>query len=223
MKREIVLDTETTGLDPQTGDRIVEIGCVELINKIPSGKFYHQYINPERDMPPAAEAVHGLSAAFLSKHPAFAEIAGDFLDFIGDTALVIHNAEFDMKFVNHHLRQLGFADIPQSRVTDTLKMARVKFPGAPASLDALCKRFSIDLSARTAHGALLDANLLSEVYLELTGGRQAGLLLSAASGGGETGGVVERMLRAPRPHAASEDEQRAHAEMVKKLKNPIWN
>lgn len=221
MKREIVLDTETTGLDPFSGHRVVEIGCVELINYIPTGKHFHQYINPERDMPPEAQAVHGLSAEFLSKHPTFGEIVSEFMDFIGDSQLVIHNAEFDMKFINFELKKFGFADMPMTRATDTVRIARTKFPGSPASLDALCKRFNIDLSGRKLHGALLDANLLASVYLELVGGRQADLgLLSAA--GGDTAGAVERIFRAARPFAVSADEEDAHRDMIKQLKNPLW-
>lgn len=222
MKREIILDTETTGLDPFSGDRVVEIGAVELINHIPTGRHYHQYINPERDMPPGAQAVHGLSSEFLRDKPVFAEICGDFMDFIGDSTLVIHNADFDMKFVNHHIKDLGFAAISMARVIDTLKMARQKFPGAPASLDALCKRFNVDLSGRTLHGALLDSNLLAQVYLELIGGRQAdlGLLASAAAGGG--GDTAVRQFRAPRPHAPNDAELESHADMLRQIKNPLW-
>jgi len=223
--REIILDTETTGMNPETGDRVVEIGCVELFNHIPTGKHYHQYINPERDMPAGAQAVHGLSAEFLSKYPTFGEIVSDFVDFIGDAPLVIHNADFDMKFINHHLGQFGFAALSMGRVIDTLKMARQKFPGAPASLDALCKRFNVDLSGRTLHGALLDCQLLAAVYVELIGGRQAGLNLTtaataAASGGGTAGG---RVYRAPRPHAPSAEEESAHKSMVQSIKNAIWS
>ena len=173
--REIVLDTETTGMDPFTGDRIVEIGCVELENHIPTGNYYHVYINPERDVPAEVVAVHGLTEEFLRDKPTFSEHYADFLDFIGDATLVIHNAEFDMKFINHHLQEMGAAAIPKTRVIDSLIMARQKFPGSPANLDALCKRFSIDNSNRTLHGALLDSELLAEVYLELLGGRQTGL------------------------------------------------
>ncbi|RMF09710.1 MAG: DNA polymerase III subunit epsilon, partial [Alphaproteobacteria bacterium] len=177
--REIVFDTETTGLDPAQGDRLVEIGCVELYNLVPTGKTFHVYINPERDMPQAAYEVHGLSEAFLRDHPVFAEVAADFLDFIGDATLVAHNAEFDMKFINAELTRLGFPPIGNDRVIDTLAIARRNFPGSPATLDALCKRFGIDNSARTKHGALLDAELLADVYLELRGGRQVGLAPAA--------------------------------------------
>jgi DNA polymerase III subunit epsilon len=177
--REIILDTETTGLSPSTGDRLVEIGCVELINHLPSGKTYHVYINPERDMPREAEAVHGLSAAFLKDKPVFKSIAQDFLDFIQVAPLIIHNASFDMGFINSELATIGRPAIPQSQVIDTLQMARRSHPMGPNSLDALCKRYGIDNSKRTKHGALLDAELLADVYLELIGGRQTALGLQA--------------------------------------------
>ena len=178
--REIVLDTETTGLDPQSGDRLVEIGCIELLNSLPSGQVFHRYIDPERDMPAEAFKVHGLSKEFLAGKPKFSEIARDFLDFIGDASLVIHNAEFDMKFINAELRRLNFEPLLNNRVVDTLALARRKHPGSPNSLDALCSRYGIDNSRRTKHGALLDSEILAEVYLELCGGRQTALLLTAA-------------------------------------------
>jgi DNA polymerase III subunit epsilon len=179
--REIILDTETTGLSPITGDRIVEIGAVELINHIPSGKTYHTYLNPERDMPKEAEAVHGLSLAFLKDKPLFKTIAEDFLNFVGDAPLIIHNASFDMGFINAELSSIGRAAIPPSQVIDTLQMARRSHPMGPNSLDALCRRYGIDNSKRTKHGALLDAELLADVYLELIGGRQTALSLQAQS------------------------------------------
>ena len=169
MTREIILDTETTGLDPASGHRLVEVGCVEMVNGSRTGQFYHCYLNPERDMPPDAERIHGLKIEFLQNKPFFRDICADFLAFLGDSPLVIHNAEFDLKFINHEIARLGHAPIPYSRATDTVKIARAKFPGAPANLDALCKRFEIDLSSRTKHGALLDAELLAEVYIELMG------------------------------------------------------
>lgn len=221
--REIVLDTETTGLDPSSGHRIVEIGCVELINHLPTGQVFHKYVNPERDMPPEAFAVHGLSAEFLARHPVFAELAGELVEFLGEAPLVIHNAEFDMRFLNAELRRLGFAPLPMSRAVDTVAIARRRFPGAQASLDALCRRFEIDNSARTRHGALLDAELLAEVYLELIGGRQPGLELGAISSGIRVAPPLPRTARPPRPHAPSPDEQEAHAAFLAKLKNPIWN
>lgn len=177
--REIILDTETTGLSPLTGDRLVEIGCVELINHIPTGATYHVYINPERDMPKEAEAVHGLSAIFLKDKPLFKSIAQEFLDFVGDAPLIIHNASFDMGFINAELATLGKSAISNSQVIDTLQLARRTHPMGPNSLDALCRRYGIDNSKRTKHGALLDAELLAEVYLELIGGRQTALILKA--------------------------------------------
>jgi DNA polymerase-3 subunit epsilon len=177
--REIVLDTETTGFEPETGDRIVEIGALELLGHIPTGRSFHVYINPERPMPEAAFAVHGLGDEFLRDKPVFAQVAQDFVEFIGDARLVIHNAAFDMKFLNHELGRLGYPVMPMDRAVDTVLMARRKFPGSPASLDALCRRFGIDNSGRTLHGALLDSQLLAEVYLELIGGRQPDFGLSA--------------------------------------------
>ncbi len=179
--REIVLDTETTGLDPQTGDRLVELGCIELFNSLPTGETFHRYIDPERDMPAEAFRVHGLSREFLTGKPKFAEIAEEFLAFIGDAKLVIHNAEFDMKFLNAELKRVGLTPLTFDRVIDTLSMARRKHPGAPNSLDALCARYGIDNSRRTKHGALLDSEILAEVYLELSGGRQAALQLATVA------------------------------------------
>ena len=187
--REIVLDTETTGLDPRKGDRVVEIGCVELINHVPTDNEYHVYINPERDMPTAAFEVHGLSEEFLSDKPVFADVAQGFLDFVGDSPLVIHNASFDMGFLNAELKMLGRPILPADRAIDTLMMARKKFPGSPSSLDALCRRYNIDLTVRDKHGALIDSILLARVYLELIGGAQPGLDLTEASTATKSGGV----------------------------------
>lgn len=220
--REIVLDTETTGFDPLQGDRIVEIGCVELINHLPTGQVYHQYINPERHMPDEAFKVHGLSDEFLSDKPVFAEIVAEFRAFIGNDPLVIHNAEFDMKFINAEFARLGFPTLPMSRAIDTVVMARKKFPGSPANLDALCRRFEIDNSNRTFHGALLDSELLAEVYLQLIGGRQPGFELGLANAKGGAAIKVERQRREPRPHAASAEELEIHASFIAKLKNAIW-
>lgn len=221
--REIVFDTETTGLDPAQGDRVVEIGCVELVNMIPTGRTYHTYLNPERDMPAEAQAVHGLSEEFLRAHPTFAEVVDDFLAFIADARLVAHNAEFDMKFINAELARLGFPAIPSLHVVDTLAITRRKFPGAPATLDALCKRFNIDNAARTLHGALLDAQLLAEVYLELMGGRQVGLALVGESSVGVAAVArAARQFRPPRPHAPSAEELAAHTAFVEKLPNALW-
>jgi DNA polymerase III subunit epsilon len=219
--REIVLDTETTGLDPADGHRIVEIGCIELVNHMPTGRVFHRHVNPERDMPEEAYAVHGLSAEFLATHPPFAVHAEEFLDFVGDGRLIIHNAEFDLKFLNAELRRLGKEKL-SCDVEDTLALARRRFPGAQASLDALCRRFAIDLTARTRHGALLDCELLAAVYLELIGGRQPGLefVAEAALAGAEV--AIVRPIRPARPHAASADELAAHAAMLALLKTPIW-
>ena len=220
--REIVLDTETTGLDPVSGHRVVEIACLELLNHIPTGRNYQTYLNPERDVPPDAIAVHGLSTEFLSDKPRFADIVDSLLEFIGDARLVAHNAEFDVRFLNAEFQRLQRPAWSGDRVVDTLQIARQKFPGAPASLDALCRRFAIDNSARTMHGALLDTELLADVYLELIGGRQAGLELMTNS---HTAVVMEaerRSQRPPRPHAPTVEELAAHAALVIQLKNPIW-
>lgn len=227
--REIVLDTETTGFDPASGDRIVEIGCVELHNRVPTGETYWVYINPERDMPTAAFEVHGLSEAFLADKPTFRDIVDDFLRFVADAPLVIHNAAFDMKFLNAELEASGRAPLPMSQSVDTVAIARSRFPGAPASLDALCKRFGIDNARRTKHGALLDSELLAEVYLELMGGRQAGLALAAdgpaaASGSSGAGSAssTDRPFRPARPHGPSAAEEAAHAAFLTKIADPIW-
>jgi DNA polymerase-3 subunit epsilon len=228
MMREIVLDTETTGLDPDAGDRIVEIGAVELVNHLPTGRTYHQYINPERDMPEEAFQVHGLSNEFLADKPRFAEIAGEFLDFIGDAKLVIHNASFDMRFLNAELDWAGFPRIEWSRAIDTLAIARQKFPGAPASLDALCRRFGVDNSNRTLHGALLDSQILAEVYLELIGGRQPDFGLAGAGSAAAGAGTREDDWRAgprprPLPSRLSAAEAAAHEEAVKRLgSEALW-
>lgn len=228
--REIVLDTETTGMDPFTGDRIVEIGCVELFNHIPTGNHYHVYINPERDVPAEVVAVHGLTEAFLKDKPVFAEIYSDFLDFIGDAKLVIHNAEFDMKFINHHIQEMGAPAISKNRIIDSLIMARQKFPGSPANLDALCKRFQIDNSNRTLHGALLDSELLAEVYLELLGGRQTGLGLgddtsktSISENKEHKSGQNQKPHREARIFQISDEELTAHQSMIETLgEKALW-
>ncbi len=220
--REIVLDTETTGLDPDAGHRLVEVACVELVNHLPTGRTFRRYINPERDMPQDAFAVHGLSEAFLATQPVFAEVAAEFLEFVGDAQLVIHNAEFDLKFVNAELARLGFPAIAAQRAIDTVQLARRRFPGAAASLDALCTRFNVDNSNRTLHGALLDAQLLSEVYLELIGGRQATIELVSGPGVISVAVDEERPVRPPRPHQPSADELAAHAALLQQIKGPIW-
>jgi DNA polymerase III subunit epsilon len=222
--REIVLDTETTGLDPLNGDRIVEIGAVELLNFMPTGKVFHTYLNPERNMPDGAARVHGLTDEFLADKPIFASVVDDLLTFIADDPLVIHNAPFDMSFVNVELTRLGFQQLPPSRATDTLTMARQKYPGAPNSLDALCKRLNIDASDREWHGALLDARLLAEVYLELRGGRQPGLAIGSNLGGAATSiKTTTHEFRAPRTHAPTEEEKGAHQEFLAQIENPMWN
>jgi len=219
--REIVLDTETTGFEYKQGHRIVEIGCVELDNHMPTGRTYHQYINPERDMPDGAFRVHGLSEEYLRDFPLFKEVAQEFLDFIGDTPLIIHNAGFDVPFLNWELKAHKFPEM-ENNVVDTLIIARKKFPGSPANLDALCRRFSIDNSNREKHGALLDSELLAEVYLELIGGRQPGLLLAKEAKGADEIAAKEHIFREPRPHRANEEELAAHAVFLEKITNPIW-
>jgi DNA polymerase-3 subunit epsilon len=219
--REIVLDTETTGLDPSDGHRVVEIACIELVNHVPSGRVFHRHINPERDMPEDAYAIHGLSAEFLAGFEPFAAVADAFLEFVADGRLIIHNAEFDLKFVNHELRRMGRSPLACSH-EDTLALARRRFPGAPASLDALCRRFEIDLSARTKHGALLDCELLAAVYLELIGGRQPGLDLAAERNADGSAVTILRPFRPARPHRATPEELIAHQALLAQLKQPLW-
>ena len=232
--REIVFDTETTGLDPKTGDRMVEIGCVEMVGRVETGRTYHAYYNPERDMPAGAEAVHGLSISFLETKPKFAETADELLEFLGDAPLVAHNAGFDFGFLNSELERTGRAPIGLDRMVDTVAIARKRHPGAKLSLDALCTRYGIDRSHRVKHGALLDAELLAQVYVELTGGRQIGLELAADAAARQDSGAqgnVEPIFgvalptgprREPRPHAASAEELARHAAFVAGLENAIW-
>ncbi|MEM6740963.1 MAG: DNA polymerase III subunit epsilon [Pseudomonadota bacterium] len=228
--REIVLDTETTGLDPNAGHRIVEIGGVELLNHVPTGRTYHQYINPKRDMPVEAFNVHGISAEFLADKPPFEAIGQGFLSFVGDAKLVIHNAPFDMGFLNAELKWAGLPTLPEHQALDTLAMARRRFPGSPGSLDALCRRFEIDNSRRTYHGALLDSEILAEVYLELIGGRQPGLVLSssAARGDGMAEAAPSEIWRpSPRaqalPSRLSDAERAAHDAMIEGLGDAaVW-
>lgn len=228
MLREIVLDTETTGLDPRKGDRLIEIGCVEIVNRIPTGREFHCFINPERDVPAEAEAVHGLSTQFLLDKPLFADVARDFTDFIAGDMLVIHNAAFDVGFLNMELERLKFASISMSRVVDTLQLARRKHPAGPNNLDALCKRYGIDNSKRIKHGALMDSLLLAEVYLELLGERQATLGLRAVRRGSgshaQHGGQATPVVRpAPLPPRMTEAEIRAHRAFVETLgTNALW-
>lgn len=226
MTREIVLDTETTGLSPQTGDRLVEIGCVELINHLPTGKHFHKYVNPQRDVPEEAFRVHGLSAAFLADKPLFADVVGEFLEFIGDATLVIHNAPFDMGFLNHELERIKRAKLANT-VIDTVMVARKVHPGSRVSLDALCKTYGIDNSKRTLHGALLDSEILAEVYLELIGGRQVGFALSTDTQVSTAETVAKRVAASPRPtplpSRITEAERAAHEALVKSLgPDALW-
>lgn len=227
--REIVFDTETTGLSPNDGHRLVEIGCVEIVNRCETGRSFHKYINPERSMPSEAEAVHGLSAIFLSDKPCFHEIVDELIEFLGDAPLVAHNASFDFTFLNWELENCGREPVHMARMIDTLAMARARHPGAKHSLDALCTRFGVDRSQRIKHGALLDAELLTQVYVELCGGRQIGLML-AEEAGRTTSAQIEtvviirapRTARPPRPHAASAAELARHAAFIQKLVDPLW-
>ena len=226
--REIVFDTETTGFDPLTGDRLVEIGAVELINHVPTGRTYHQYINPNRDVPEEVVKVHGLTNEFLKDYPFFEKVAQDWVDFIGDDGiLVAHNATFDMKFINYELKRLGYEEYQWDRVVDTLEIAKNKFPGQRNNLDALCKRFGVDNSQRTFHGALLDAQLLAEVYLELLGGAEPTMDLSSSNKSKTNTQteeiVVNKVYREPREFLFSDEDNIAHREFLKKnIKNPIW-
>jgi DNA polymerase III subunit epsilon len=219
--REVVLDTETTGLDPADGHRLVEIACIELFNHVPTGRALHRYLNPQRDMPAEALAVHGLTAEFLARHPPFGAVADELLAFIGDDRLIIHNAEFDLRFLNAELGRLARPPV-RCEIEDTLILARRRYPGAQASLDALCRRFAIDLSGRSKHSAKLDCDLLAAVYLELIGGRQPGLDLAVANGAAGVISALERPARPPRPHAPAKDELAAHALLLEKIKNPLW-
>jgi len=224
--REIVFDTETTGLDPGSGDRMVEIGCIEIFNRIETGRTFHAYFNPEREMPFGAEAVHGLTTIFLSDKPLFSDKAEELLEFIGDAPLVAHNASFDFAFMNFELERCGRPPVSMSRMVDTLTLARTRHPGAKHSLDALCVRFGIDRSQRVKHGALLDAQLLAQVYVELTGGRQIGLGLVADTAAihvnPASGPVVTREPRPARPHFAAVEELERHRAFIAKLVNPLW-
>ncbi len=221
--REVVLDTETTGLDPASGHRIVEMGAVELLNHLPTGLTYHQYINPERDMPEEAFRIHNLSEDFLADFPVFADVYQSFSEFIRDSRLIIHNAPFDLKFINAEFRLLGITPLSSAQVVDTLTLAQRRFPGAPVSLDALCRRFGVDASARTRHGALLDSELLAECYLELIGGRQTNLALTAQNGSAVAIKVVPKERREPRSFPLHEGEIERHAAFVADLKNAVWS
>jgi DNA polymerase-3 subunit epsilon len=221
--RENVIDTETTGLDPQDGHRIVEVACLELLHHVPTGRKFHCYVNPERDMPADALLVHGLTAEFLAAQPAFAAVADELAAFIGDDRLVIHNAEFDLAFINAELARLDRAPLA-CQFVDTLAVARRRFPGAPASLDALCRRFAIDLAARDKHGAEIDCGLLADVYIELLGGRQPGLDFAATAIDDIVGeiSIPQGPPRPPRPHAPTSDELAAHQAMLAAIKAPLW-
>ncbi|MEY8097546.1 DNA polymerase III subunit epsilon [Falsihalocynthiibacter sp. S25ZX9] len=225
--RELVLDTETTGFKPEEGDRLVEIGIVELMNQLPTGRTYHQYINPKRDMPQGAFEIHGLSIEFLSDKPVFADIAQDFVDFVGNDRMVIHNAAFDMKFLNAELGWVNRPLLPMSQALDTLAIARKRFPGSPASLDALCRRFGIDNSSRTLHGALLDSEILAEVYLELIGGRQPDFALKTSEQSQNDGSNGDSWRPKRRetalPSRLTEEEAAAHVEFINKMGDgAIW-
>ena len=229
--REIVFDTETTGLSPAGGDRMVEIGCVEMFNRVETGRSFHSYFNPGRPMPSEAEAVHGLSDRFLSDKPSFHERCEELLTFIGESPMIAHNAAFDFGFINHELGQCGRPLVCTSRMIDTLALARRKFPGAKHSLDALCTRFGVDRSQRIKHGALLDAQLLAQVYVELTGGRQIGLTLVAElveeagpmPEAASEAAPIDLVVRPARPHQASEEELARHAAFMARIADPIWN
>ena len=224
--REIVFDTETTGLNPAGGDRMVEIGCIEMINRVETGRSFHAYFNPQRTMPSEAEAVHGLSNLFLSAQPLFEDKVEELIEFLADSPLVAHNASFDFGFLNNELQLCGRPIVCMTRMVDTLVLARTRHPGAKHSLDALCTRFGVDRSLRVKHGALLDAQLLAQVYVELTGGRQIGLGLVADTNAkdirfsGPT--VTVREPRVPRPHFASAEELERHRAFIARMVNPLW-
>jgi DNA polymerase III subunit epsilon len=226
--REIVFDTETTGLSPLNGDRLVEIGCVELLNRVETGRTFHAYFNPGRPMPSEAEAVHGLSDAFLSDKPLFGDICEELLEFLGDRPLVAHNATFDFGFLNHELQHCGRPLISLTRMVDTLTIARQRHPGAKHSLDALCTRFGVDRSVRIKHGALIDAQLLAQCYVELTGGRQIGFTLAEEKSAELRPEISLRTVsapikvRPPRPHRASDEELERHAAFLSQIADPIW-
>jgi DNA polymerase III subunit epsilon len=226
--REIIFDTETTGFDPKTGDRMVEIGCIEMFNRMPTGRTFHAYFNPERSMPAGAEAIHGLNDAFLADKPRFSERCAELLEFIADSPLVAHNASFDFGFLDAELSLCGLDPVCRTRMIDTVALAKVRHPGAKLSLDALCTRYGIDRSHRTKHGALLDAELLAQVYVELCGGRQIGLELVEDSETititSRTRIVRDRPYRAPRPHAASAEELARHAAfLAQAVEAPLWS
>jgi len=225
--REIVFDTETTGLNPAGGDRMVEIGCIEMINRVETGRHFHAYFNPLRSMPAEAEAVHGLSNLFLSNQPLFEDKVEELIEFLGEAPLVAHNASFDFGFLNHELQRCGRPVVCMSRMVDTLVLARARHPGAKHSLDALCTRFGVDRTMRVKHGALLDAQLLAQVYVELTGGRQIGLGLVADTDARDVNvsgpTVTVREPRVPRPHFASAEELERHRAFIARMASPLWD
>lgn len=223
MTRAILFDTETTGLEPQLGHRVIEVAALELMNDLPTGRHFHALIHPERDIPDDATRIHGITLAHLTDKPRFAEIVDDLLDFFGDGQLVAHNAPFDFAFLDAEFGRLGRPILERSRMIDTLALAKQRFPGMPNSLDALCRRFSIDLSARTTHNALLDCRLLAEVYVELTGGRQRGLMLAAEKVSATVSVYTLAGSRTPRPMVPSEAELTAHAAFVARLREPVWS
>lgn len=220
--RAVLFDTETTGLDPLTGDRVLEIAAIELRSDLPTGRRFHKVIDPERDVPPEASRVHGFTREDLRGKPLFADIVDEFLDFIADDPLIAHNAPFDFGFVNAELARIGRPSLAMTRMVDSLELAKRRFPGMPNSLDALCRRFAIDLTERTSHNALLDCRLLAEVYVELTGGRQRGLLLTAAEGAGAVSRWQVASARVPRIVVPSGAELAAHAAFVARLEDPVW-
>lgn len=228
MVREIVFDTETTGFYPENGDKLVEIGAVELINHIPTGVTFHRYINPQREVPEDAFKIHGLNYDYLKQFSTFSEIVDEWIDFVGDGVLVAHNASFDIKFINHEQKQLGRQTYTWDRVVDTLEIARMLFPGSRVNLDALCKRFNVDNTDRTLHGALLDAQLLAQVYLELLGGREPSLLLDKKNSGISKGSTAisdhgQKEFREPRSFCLSAEAEMAHQEFLeKKIKAALW-
>jgi DNA polymerase-3 subunit epsilon len=223
MSRSVLFDTETTGLDPGQGDRVIEVAVLELINDLPTGQYFHRLIDPGRDVPEDATRIHGFSRADLVGKPLFAEIADELIAFLGDGMLVAHNAPFDFGFLNAEFARLGLAPLDRARMIDTLAMARTRFPGLPNSLDALCRRFEIDLSARTSHNALLDCRLLAEVYVELTGGRQRGLSLTVDAATQPSAVYTHTGPRVARPIVPSAAELAAHREFVARLKDPLWS
>ncbi|WP_376097529.1 DNA polymerase III subunit epsilon [Roseomonas sp. CCTCC AB2023176] len=223
MSRALILDTETTGLDPATGDRVLEVAAIEVVNFLPTGRHFHRLINPERDVPPESSRVHGFTWDMLRDKPVFAEILPGLVEFLGDDPIVAHNAPFDFGFLDAEFDRAGAPRLDRARMVDTLAIAKKRFPGLPNSLDALCRRFAIDLSERTTHNALLDVRLLAGVYLELMGGKQPGLLLARAGSGPRGAGEAAPVAWTPRPIVPTPEEMERHAAFVAKLKDPVWD